>query len=110
MCLGCIFLAIAAFAPRVGVGILWLFTDLEQKAFFGWPLGAWFWTLLGLIFLPWTTLIFILVSSAMGGMSLFAWLLVGIGLVMDLGQHFQTYQDRDKATAVYGQYAGGTPK
>ena len=109
MCLGCLFLAIAAVAPRAGVAILWLFTDLEQKAFMSWPGQAWIWSLLGLIFLPWTTLMFILVGAAMGSITLFGWLLVGMGLVMDLGHYFQGYQDRNQATALYGKVTTGAP-
>ena len=44
----CLFVLLVAFAPRVALFFLWLFTDLVSRAFG----GAWLWPLLGLIFLP----------------------------------------------------------
>jgi hypothetical protein len=103
------FLAVAAFAPRVGVALIWLFTNAEQVAFKAWPGQPWLWTLLGLIFLPWTTLMYILVSAAWGDMQLFGWLLVGMGLLMDVGHYAQGYQDRDKAASLYSKTTSGAP-
>ena len=48
-------------SPRLGVIVLWLFTDYINRAF-----DSWLWPLLGLIFLPWTTLMYILVAVPVG--------------------------------------------
>jgi hypothetical protein len=109
MCLGCLFLSIAAFAPRIAVALMWLFTNIEQTAFRTWPLSPWVWTLAGLIFLPWTTLLFCLVSVTEASGNIFGWLIIAMGLVMDLGHYFESYQERDKAKSAYSRYTTGAP-
>jgi len=63
--------------------------------------GAWLWPLLGLIFLPWTTLIFILVAAPVGNITFWGWLMVALGVLADLSSHVQSYANRDQARAVY---------
>ena len=53
MILGCLFAILGAVAPRIALVLLWIFTPAVNLAFG----GAWLWPLLGLIFLPFTTLI-----------------------------------------------------
>ena len=56
-----------------------------DKAFSGFILP-----LLGLIFLPWTTLMFVLVDAPAGGIHVAGWILVGIGVVLDLSSYAQS--------------------
>ena len=42
------------------------------------------WPLLGLVFLQWTTLFYILVAARAGGITFWGWLLVRLGLISDL--------------------------
>jgi hypothetical protein len=85
-CLGCLGL----FAPRVVTVLLWIFTDLVDRAF-----SSFIWPLLGIIFLPFTTLFYVLVYSvANHGPTGLGWVLVFIGLLLDLGSYSSGYRER----------------
>jgi hypothetical protein len=58
---GCLFALITLLSPRLGLLLLWLFTNYVDRAFSGWVLP-----LLGLLFAPWTTLLYVLVDVAPG--------------------------------------------
>jgi hypothetical protein len=87
----CFFLALVALGPRFALLMIWLFGDRVELAF-----DSWIWPLLGVVFLPWTTLAYVLSWSAVGGVSGGEWVFVAIGFVADLA----TYSAR-KATDVY---------
>jgi hypothetical protein len=93
--MGCLFVLIAALSPRLGIILLWAFTNYVSIAF-----TSWIWPLLGLIVLPWTTLMYILVAAPAGGISFWGWLMVGLGLLMDISTHAQEYTKRDDAMAM----------
>ena len=97
--MGCIFLLIALLSPRLGIVFLWAFTDYVYRAF----QNNWFWPLLGLIFLPWTTLLFILVAAPVGNITFWGWLMVALGLLMDLSSHAQSYTNRQQASMIYSR-------
>jgi len=99
--MGCLFILIAAISPRLGVIFLWAFTNYVNVAF-----TNWIWPLLGLIFLPWTTLLYVLVAAPVGGISFWGWLMVLLGLIMDISSHAQSYANRDQATALYSRSTG----
>jgi len=92
--MGCLFLLIAAISPRAGIVLLWIFTNYVNAAFNGWIVP-----LLGLVFLPWTTLMYILIAAPVGGISFWGWLLVAIGFLMDVSAHAQSYASRNQAMA-----------
>ena len=77
----CFFLLFAAFGPRFAIIAMWLFGNRVDVAF-----GSWLWPLLGLLFAPWTTLMYLLVWSA-GGVSGGEWILVGLGVALDLATY-----------------------
>jgi hypothetical protein len=52
---GCLFALFAGFFPRIALVIVWIATDLVDRAF-----STWVVPLLGLIFLPFTTLVYAL--------------------------------------------------
>jgi hypothetical protein len=91
----CFFLLLATLGPRFALVLMWLFGDRVDRAF-----DSWIWPLLGLIFLPWTTLAYVLAWSPVGGVSGVEWLFVAIGLVADIA----TYSAR-KAGNLYGERA-----
>jgi hypothetical protein len=95
--MGCLFLLITLLSPRLGIIFLWAFTDWVVPRSF----NTWIWPLLGLIVLPWTTLLYILVAAPAGGISFWGWLLVALGLLMDISSHVQSYNNRGQATAYY---------
>jgi len=91
-----LFLLVALISPRLGIILLWAFTDYVSRSF-----DTWIWPLLGLIFLPWTTLLYILVAAPAGGISFWGWLFVGLGLLMDLSSHLNSYGSRGQAQGYY---------
>ena len=74
----CLLLALFAFGPRFALALEWIFGHRVQHAF-----ADWWWPLLGLIFAPWTTLMYTIVWSV-GGVHGAAWIAVGIGVVLDV--------------------------
>jgi hypothetical protein len=76
----CLFALLAAGAPRLALILMWLFTDMLSRAF-----DAFIIPLLGFIFLPLTTVLYALVIP--GGLSGFDWLLLIVGVLIDLGSY-----------------------
>ena len=93
--MGCLFLLLMLISPRLAIVVMWLLTDYVSRSF-----NLWLWPLLGLIFLPWTTLIYILVAAPVGGITFWGWLMVGLGLVSDLSAHAQSYMQREQARSM----------
>jgi hypothetical protein len=77
----CLFALLAAGAPRLALILMWILTPWVGRAFE----GSFIVPLLGLIFLPLTTVIYVLVSS--GGLSTFDWILLAVGVLIDLGAY-----------------------
>lgn len=77
---GCILALLGAIAPRLALVLMWLFTDLLDRAFDSFILP-----LLGFIFLPLTTVIYVFVGP--NGLTAFDWILLAIGFVIDLGSY-----------------------
>ena len=75
----CFALLFVFLGPRFAVLAIWLFGDRVELAFDGW-----FLPLLGLLFLPWTTLMYLLVWSFPSGVTGAEWIIVGLGVVFDL--------------------------
>jgi hypothetical protein len=92
--MGCLFALIALLSPRFAVLLLWLFTDWVDRAFAGFVLP-----LLGLFFAPWTTLMYVLVDAPAGGIHVAGWILVGLGVVLDLSSYSQSAANRRAAVA-----------
>jgi hypothetical protein len=79
---GCIFAIFAAISARFALFLLWLFTDRLTLAFrSGWE------GVLGFIFLPYTTLFYALVYEPVKGVDAFGWVIVALGVLLDLGSH-----------------------
>ena len=90
--MGCLFALIAVLSPRLGLLLLWLFTNYVDRAFAGW-----FLPLVGLLFAPWTTLLYVLVDVAPGPIHVAGWILVIIGVFMDLSSYAQAARRRGYA-------------
>ena len=81
----CAFLTLAILGPRIFGVIWWLFSPLRwEKAFTDFAGGNlwWIWPVLGIIFLPWTTIMYVIVSP--GGVVGWDWLWLGLMLVADI--------------------------
>jgi hypothetical protein len=78
----CFVLLLAGLGPRVAIVAMWLFGSRVDAAF-----GSALWPLLGLLIAPWTTLMYLLVWSPSGGVSGGEWILVGIGVALDVATY-----------------------
>jgi hypothetical protein len=77
----CLFALLAAGLPRLAFIFLWLFTPRVTLAF----RGSLIVPLLGLLFLPLTSVIYALVS--LNGLSVIDWFLLIVGFLIDLGSY-----------------------
>jgi hypothetical protein len=103
MCLGCLFAGLAVAFPRVGLLIIWIFTPWVEVVF-----DNWFWPLLGLIFLPFATLTYVLVDVAtVGDLNFGGWLLVGLAALIDVSHWAQMIANRKNGVALYNEYGPG---
>ena len=78
--MGCLFPLLALFAPRVALTLMWIFSNLVDRAFSGFVIP-----LLGLLILQYTTLFYVLAWSPVGGVSGWGWFVVGSGFLLDVG-------------------------
>jgi hypothetical protein len=91
--MGCLFALIALLSARLAVFLLWAFTNYVNLAFH----GGWFWPLVGLLVAPWTTLFYVLVYAPAGPIHVAGWILVGIGVVLDIASWGQGAANRKSA-------------
>lgn len=76
----CSFIAALSFlGPRLGFLAYWLFPYGQPKI--SAAVNGWFWPLLGLIFLPWTILVYTIVFPVIG----LDWAWMTIAVLADLG-------------------------
>lgn len=87
----CFFTTILFLGPRAGVLIWWLIRPAYYQAVF----QGFIWPILGLIFAPWTNLMYLLVAP--GGVRLFDWVWLGLAILVDLGTYAGGgYGNRDR--------------
>ena len=80
--MGCLFALISAFSARLALFLVWIFTDRLSIAFrSGWE------GILGFIFLPYATLFYALVYQPHKGVDGFGWVIVALGILLDLSSH-----------------------
>ncbi len=87
----CFFAILATVAPRLALLILWVATPLVTRAF-----DTFFVPFLGLVFLPFTTVMYVLVYSPVYGVSVSGWILVTLGLLIDIGSWGGSYASRNQ--------------
>ncbi len=83
----CAFLILVLLGPRIFAPIWWLIQPARWNlAFSGWTRGLWWiWPVLGIVFLPWTTIMYVMVAP--GGLASWDWLWLGIMLVADIASY-----------------------
>jgi hypothetical protein len=77
----CFFTTLVLLGPRFAVLIWWLIRPVYYRLVF----STWIWPLLGIIFLPWTTLMYLILGG--GPLAGFDWLWLGLALLADLGSY-----------------------
>ena len=80
---GCLVVAFGGMFPRIALVILWLFSDWIQRAF----AGEWVVPLLGVLFLPFTTLVYVALFAWTGSVEGFEWFLEGLAFIGDIGAY-----------------------
>jgi hypothetical protein len=96
MC-GCLVVLASAISPRLGIFVLWAFTDRMNIAF-----DSFWWALIGFVFLPWTTVAWALVYAPVRGVTGFGWVIVVFAFIVDMSTHFgsgKARRERRNATA-----------
>lgn len=83
----CFFTILVLLGPRVAGVIWWIVSSVRWVG--DSPVSAFnsiIWPILGLIFLPWTTLMYVIISPG-GVVGLWEWLLLGLMFLFDLAAH-----------------------
>ena len=91
--MGCLFALFAGGAPRLAFLFLWIARPILVSAAF----RTWFWPLLGLIFLPFTTLMYVILWSPGVGIWGWDWFWLVLAVLLDLGgMGASAYSNRDR--------------
>jgi hypothetical protein len=95
--MGCIFALFVGFAPRLAFLFLWLFTSMVNDAF-----DTFIWPLLGFIFLPFASIMYVLLYNPVtGGLSGWGWFWVILAVFLDLGSYSgSAYTNRDRVSGA----------
>ena len=95
--MGCLFAIFAGCFPRLGTLIIWLARPQLFSDAFG---GSWFWPVLGIIFLPFTTLMYVLLWSTGRGIDNFDWFWLVLAVLIDISHWAASargaYEDRSR--------------
>ena len=95
----CLFAVLAGLFPRLAFAVYWIARPNAVAAVFG---DALIWPFLGLIFLPFTTLIYTLLYLP-GGITGFDWVWVGLAFALDIGHYsYSAYGNRNQIPGYTG--------
>lgn len=87
----CLFTTLLFLGPRAGILIWWLLDSVRWQLAF----NSFIWAMLGFLFLPWTTLMYVIVFP--GGITGFDWVWLGLAVLSDIGMYAGGgYGNRDR--------------
>lgn len=78
----CFFTALIVAGPRLGILVWWLLDTARWQLAF----DSFIWPLLGFLFLPWTTLMYVIVAPV-GGVTGFDWVWMGLAILADIASY-----------------------
>ncbi len=109
--LGCLLAFSIAVAPRVVLILAWIFSDRWQVV---WQ-NEWVMPLLGIIFLPFTTVMYMLAwqPAGPGGANIegWDWMWIILGLILDVSKWMGLWGNRNEATQqAQRYYPSGAPR
>ena len=81
---GCLLVLLGSAFPRLALVLTWIFTERVDVAFDGGVLLPF----AGLVFLPYTTLFWVIAYAPVEGVTGVGWILVTFGLLLDLAHLF----------------------
>ena len=94
----CLFALMAGFAPRLAALFLWLARPMMWSAAFN---GSWLWPLLGVIFLPFTTIMYVILWSPVVGLTTWDWMWLILAVICDVMHYSSTaYQNKQYIPGV----------
>ena len=96
--MGCLLVLLSAFAPRLVVIFAWI----ARPAYVDSVFDTFIFPLIGLIFLPFTTLMWLFLGAPPLGVHGFDWLWIAFAVVLDLGHYANTYGQRDELSTSSG--------
>jgi hypothetical protein len=104
--MGCLFVMVAAFFPRVADLIIWIARPTFFLNAFG---GSWLWPVLGILFLPFTTLIYVLLWSPEGLLG-WDWVWLGLAVLLDVSHWASSgYANRNRLPGYAPAPAASAP-
>lgn len=94
--MSCLFAIFAGLFPRLGLLLIWLARPVLFTAAFG---SFWLWSVLGMIFLPFTTLMYVLLWTLGIGVGPLGWLWLLLAVLINIGGWGSTgYANRGRNT------------
>ncbi len=103
--MGCLLVLLAAFAPRLIVVFAWI----ARPAYFDAVFDTWIFPLLGLIFLPFATLMWLFLGAPPEEIQGFDWFWIVLAVFLDLSHYGSTYSQRGTIEAGMGRDTGSAP-
>ena len=97
--MGCLFALMAGFFPRIALFIVWVARPARVDAAF----DGWIFPLLGLIFLPFTTLIYVLLYTPGVGIVGWDWFWIGLAFLFDVGHWAASATQRNQIPGRRGR-------
>lgn len=89
--MGCLSVLFAAAFPRLGLFIVWLLRPVQVDAAFDTKV----WPILGFIFLPLTTLMYVVIQAPGVSLGGWEWFWLGVAAMLDIGHvGFAAFQGR----------------
>ena len=77
----CMLTTLVLLGPRLAILVWWLVDQTRFNLAF----GSWIWAILGTIFVPWTTLVYLLIFP--GGIVGLDWLWLALGILADIASY-----------------------
>ncbi|MGV9305022.1 MULTISPECIES: hypothetical protein [unclassified Nonomuraea] len=93
--MGCLFAVFAGLFPRLGLFIVWVARPLLVDAAF----HTWIWPLLGLIFLPFATLMYVILYTPGIGLRGWEWFWIVLAALLDVSHWVGTITQRRQLLA-----------
>jgi hypothetical protein len=100
--MGCLLVLFSAFAPRLVV----LFAWIARPTYFDAVFDSWIFPLLGLVFLPFTTLMWLFLGAPPEGVDGLDWLWIVLAVILDLGNYGSTWGQRSTVEGGLGRNPG----
>jgi hypothetical protein len=94
----CFFASLMFFGPRLAFLVYWLLAPVRVSAAFASFNFPWLVGILGLVFVPFTTLMFVLIFPLNG----FDWIWLGLGLMVDIMGYVGGYHNRSQVPGYTG--------